>query len=61
MRLMAGQNGSCPRCHGYMVPVDADGSEGVMLEWRKLPGWRCVNCGECIDPMILANSRAGAS
>lgn len=61
MSLMAQQTGACPRCHGYMVPVDVDGSEGVRLEWREWPGWRCVNCGEWIDPMILANRRAAES
>jgi len=58
MSLIAEQNRSCPRCHGYMVPVDGDGSEDVMLEWRELPGWRCVNCGEQIDERIVANRRA---
>lgn len=57
MRVTTEQKETCPRCHGYMVPVDVDSSERVRLEWREWPGWRCVNCGEWIDPMILANRR----
>lgn len=58
MRVMAEQNGACPRCHGFMVPVILKGYERVVLEGREWPGRRCVNCGEWIDPMILANRRS---
>lgn len=57
MRSTVERRGSCPRCHGFMVPVSHDGSEQVMPDWRELPGWRCVNCGERIDPLIQANRR----
>jgi hypothetical protein len=41
-----------------MVAVILDGSEEVVLDWSELPGWHCVNCGERIDRLILANRRA---
>ena len=47
----------CPRCRGLLVPV-----QGEALEFRASVGhaclsWRCVNCGEWIDPLIGANRR----
>lgn len=47
--VMEKEKRSCSRCHGFMVPLILDGSEKVT------PGLRCVNCGEWIDPIILAN------
>jgi len=58
MAALTKLEGACPRCHGFLVPVSFDGSEEVLLDWRELPGWRCVNCGERIDRLILANRRA---
>lgn len=58
MGVMVEEKRSCPRCHGFMVPVIFDGSETVVLDRRELPGWRCINCGERIDPLILANRLA---
>lgn len=57
MSLIVGQKGSCPRCYGFMVPVILDGFEEVTMNRCELSGWRCVNCGEQIDPLILANRR----
>lgn len=57
MGVMVDEKRSCPRCHGFMVPVILDGSKTVVLDWRERPDWRCVNCGECVDPLILANRR----
>jgi hypothetical protein len=61
MSSIAEQKGACPRCHGFMVPMIGDGSEAVVLEWSELPGWRCINCGERIDPLILANRHGEGS
>lgn len=58
MGVTAKEKRSCPRCHGFMVPVILEGSETVVLDWRERPGRRCINCGECIDPLILSNRRA---
>ena len=49
------RNRACPRCHGFMVPMIGDDSEAVVLDWSELPGWRCINCGERINPLILVN------
>lgn len=43
----------CPRCHGTMVVdhfVDLLTSSEIWM-----PGWRCLMCGEVIDPLILKN------
>lgn len=56
--VMMKEQRSCPRCHGFMVPVSGGGNERVLRERREWPGWRCVTCREQIDPMILANRLA---
>jgi hypothetical protein len=41
----------CPRCQGLMVGTqleESSNSDAVM-------GWRCLMCGESIDPGIEAN------
>lgn len=45
---------SCHRCHGLMVRdsfVDLRDDTGRL----KFQGWRCVNCGEVVDPVVLAH------
>ena len=43
---------NCPRCHGLMVYDRIyDPDEGMM----ELPIWRCLNCGETVDPLIVKN------
>ncbi|MCA9471511.1 MAG: phage terminase large subunit family protein [Nitrospirales bacterium] len=44
----------CPRCEGLMVPESCfnlhyDAGEMEILTWR------CLQCGELIDPVILQN------
>ncbi len=39
----------CLRCGGFMVPEE-------IREVNQL-GWRCVMCGEHIDPLILEHRR----
>ncbi len=58
MGAIAQQKGACPRCHGYMVPLIPDGSEEILLGPCESFGFRCVNCGERIDPLIVTNRRA---
>lgn len=41
------QAGRCLRCGGLMVPEQ-------VFEIRSID-WRCVSCGERIDPVILAH------
>ncbi len=44
----------CPRCRGMLVRhwfmelLDKTGQEHCK-------GWRCVNCGDLLDPVILQN------
>ena len=41
----------CNRCGGMMA------YEKFYYETEQFLGWRCVICGECIDPLILENRR----
>ena len=44
----------CPRCHNLMVEetfVDLH----VSPRASTFTGWRCVICGEILDPIILQN------
>ncbi len=42
----------CTRCEGLMVVDDLiDIRESSIPMWMR--GWRCVSCGNIIDPMIL--------
>jgi hypothetical protein len=44
----------CPRCHNWMVEetfVDRETSPSV----SSFTGWRCLICGEILDPIILQN------
>lgn len=44
----------CDRCDGYMIEdiIEAfDEEQTIELIWA----WRCVNCGELIDPLIMAH------
>jgi len=46
----------CTRCQGLMMEdqlFDFEGTQGFM--WMK--GWRCMNCGHIVDPVIAANQR----
>ena len=50
--------GCCLRCGGLLVP-----SYTASLD-REVTGtpvtlWRCINCGDCVDPDILANRGKG--
>lgn len=48
----------CARCGGYMVVNEVlDLHASAALRWVR--GWKCVNCGHCMDPVIEEN-RAGS-
>ncbi len=44
----------CPRCDGVMV---RDAFEDMQDDTGTLSfyGWRCITCGEIVDPLILSN------
>jgi hypothetical protein len=47
----------CPRCRGLMVPdqfFDLINDGGY---WT-FDGWRCLCCGNILDPVILRNQQA---
>ncbi len=44
---------SCSRCHGLMVTITM--KETATSE--HVSGWRCLLCGETVDPGIEANRR----
>lgn len=52
--VMAAQESSyyCDRCYGLMVP---ERFANLDLAW-----WRCVNCGEVLDSVIIAHRRENA-
>ncbi|MDH5427809.1 MAG: hypothetical protein OEZ57_08150 [Nitrospirota bacterium] len=44
----------CPRCQGIMIQDkfgDVADEAGAMY----FSGWRCITCGEILDPVIAAN------
>lgn len=50
--------GCCFRCKGLLVPYTAVKKEGEY--WNECgPAFRCVNCGEIVDPLILHNRSFG--
>jgi hypothetical protein len=50
----------CPRCKSMMIEdVFEDLSDDTGL--LSFPGWRCVTCGEILDPLIMKNRAARPS
>ncbi len=43
---------NCPKCHGLMVNDRVYDAEEAVFN---LSIWRCLNCGETVDPLILQN------
>ena len=47
---------SCMRCGGVMVEEEfSNGADGAVPWWYR--GWRCLFCGDVIDPLILRHRR----
>lgn len=44
----------CQKCKGLMVFDQVYDSDAELLT---LSFWRCVNCGESVDPLIFQNRR----
>lgn len=51
---------ACPRCGGLTVHETVEdfrlGATGY-----EFAGWRCINCGAIVDPLIAAHWQAGVS
>jgi uncharacterized Zn finger protein len=47
---------NCPRCSGMMV---SEWVPGISDEVEENPYgmWRCVSCGEILDPLIVVNRK----
>lgn len=43
---------NCLKCHGLMVHDRVYAAEEAIFN---LSIWRCLNCGETVDPLILQN------
>lgn len=50
---------TCHRCQGLMYPVDPLDSLDVLRggEDDRIRAWRCLSCGDLIDPVIMQNRR----
>ena len=50
----------CGRCHGLMI---TESFTDLLDDTGKLrfAGWRCVACGEIVDPVIVSNRLRGDS
>ena len=48
---------TCRRCHGLMHPIDPLDPMNVIEGGKPddIRAWRCVTCGELIDPVIMQN------
>ncbi len=47
---------NCPRCHGLMVSVMLEDAKGTIAK-DPVIAFRCVLCGEILDPTIAENRR----
>ncbi|MGH9429120.1 MAG: hypothetical protein ACRD2L_22790 [Terriglobia bacterium] len=45
---------TCHRCEGFMVQDDYF---QLVESERRLAAWRCVLCGDVVDPVIVANRK----
>lgn len=49
---------SCQRCKGYMIReafIDLRDDTGHL----SFDGWKCINCGEVVDPVVLTHRIEG--
>ena len=46
----------CPRCRGLMVP-DQFGDMQYDGGYCSFQGWRCLCCGNILDPVIISNQQ----
>jgi hypothetical protein len=47
----------CLRCEGLMVYEKFEDLEGLGSSDHEFAGWRCLNCGAIVDPVIAAHRR----
>lgn len=49
---------ACPRCKGLMVPGISGDPLPEIYKGTSTLSWRCVNCGEWVDPTVMANRQS---
>jgi hypothetical protein len=47
----------CARCSGLMVRERFEYLGGLGSSDYEYAGWRCINCGAIVDPVIAAHRR----
>lgn len=47
----------CPRCAGFMVNERFEDLVGLGSSDHEYAGWRCINCGALVDPVITEHRR----
>ncbi|WP_455378768.1 hypothetical protein [Petrachloros mirabilis] len=52
-----GEQNTCSRCHGLMVPSFTDSLLVEITDKTDVPAWRCVNCGNWVDDTVSANRK----
>ena len=50
----------CLRCDGLMVCELFEDFEGLSSDYE-FTGWRCINCGAIVDPLIAAHRHMASS
>ena len=45
---------TCLRCEGLMVHETFEDLDGLWSSDHEFIGWRCLNCGAMVDPVIAA-------
>jgi hypothetical protein len=50
----------CQRCHGFMISDHFMDTLNVSGEMN-FKGWRCLNCGDIVDPVIVRHHQVEAS
>lgn len=48
---------TCRRCDGLMVQERYDDLELSSAAGCEVSAWRCLNCGDVVDPVIAAHHR----
>ena len=48
---------TCLRCDGLMVQEKFEDLDGLWSSDHEFTGWRCVNRGAIVDPVIAARRR----
>lgn len=47
----------CARCGGLMVRERFEDLGGLGSSDHESAGWRCINCGAIVDPVIVTHRR----